>query len=392
MIKILLLSLFFTFGNIYAQEFFTNEGDVSKNGYFDALGFGIGELLESKRCPTCVEYQSKDVYGTSSSEIVGNVNIEYITYADSKFGLVRIPNSYDMVSLPPYSSIDLIYWSKNTEKGSVDISSLNVFLSRGSVSMGDLTSLIYIDGEYRDISVKYLDYNFLRSGILKEYPGVGIVEASGGVPYGFVLDRVYVKPEIQFVKWEASLNNNVASIKVYVRNISNRLLNNVVYTHNTYSLKRDFQAFEEYIYEYDIEVVNESNLGYAGIFDPNIKQECAVLGLSHSAFALIDSVVLSGVRQSNGLSYSYVGSRTKPGVESFCITRIPYTLYSEEMRLLSEEEEIEVGDIQESVDSDVENISEVLGIEKLPQTGKGNIFFLVVFLILWYYLLRKIYI
>ena len=200
---------------------------------------------------------------------------------------------------------------------------------------------------------------------------------------------MYVKPELQFVKWEASLNGKVATVKVYVRNISDRLLNNVVYTHSTYSLSRNFEAYEEYVYEYSIEVESESNLGYAGIFDPNIKRECAVLGLSHSAFALVDSVILSGVRQSNGLSYPYVGSRTKPGVESFCITRIPHTLYSEEMKLVDEEAEVEVVDIPESVDSDVESVGEILGIKKLPQTSKGGIFFLVVFPILWYYLLRK---
>ena len=120
---------------------------MSKNGYFDALGFGIGELNESKKCPTWVEYQSEDVYGSMSSDVVGSVHIDDITYPDSKFGLVRVPQRYDMIALPPYSSIDLIYWSKNTEQSSVDISSLKVFLSREDIHSGNLTSLIYMDGE-----------------------------------------------------------------------------------------------------------------------------------------------------------------------------------------------------------------------------------------------------
>ncbi len=93
-------------------------------------------------------------------------------------------------------------------------------------------------------------------------------------------------------------------------------------------------------------------------------------------------MIVAGVREYNGQYISYTGSRIKPYLESFCITRIPYTLYSEEIKL--EEEGITEEVVEE------ENFGEVLGIKKLPQTGINLSSFLVVFPLLWYYLLRRL--
>ena len=96
---------------------------------------------------------------------------------------------------------------------------------------------------------------------------------------------------------------------------------------------------------------------------------------------------------------AYIGSRVKPFGYTFCITRIPYTLYSEEIILnpsVVEEEVEEEEIIQEEIEEQTaieENVpeldEEVLGITQLPKTGKYINSFLVVLLILWYYLLRR---
>lgn len=396
MIKRIFLFIMFSFfciENIYGDEFFESGGDVSKNMYFDTLTYSIGKLEESRKCPNCVEYDIKDVKGSSSSE-VQNVNISDLTYVDSKYGLVRKSGIYDTVALPVYSSVDFIYFGKNTGQESVYISDIKVSLSRSNVSMGNVVPLLYIDGIYEDIKIKYIGYSFYKSGINKSYLGVGEVSSnqeSGAI----LLERILIKPELSFVKWEAQINDGKALMRVYVKNISDRLLNNVVFTHREYSNSRDFLPYQEYVYEYILDVEDESNLGYAGIYDSNTKQECVVMGEDISSIVVGSSAIVSGVRKYNGVSLPYVSSRSKPWGESFCITRIPYTMYSGEMLIVSDKDEVdEEIDLEEEVTIVKEDIdiTQVLGIEKLPQTNKNGGIFLVVFSILWYYLLRKIYI
>lgn len=395
MIRVIFLFciLFFSIGDIYGDEFFESGGDISKNMYFDTLTYSIGNLEESRKCPNCVEYDIQDVKGSFSSEVI-NKGISDLTYPDSKYGLVRRSGVYDMVSLAPYSSVDFIYFSKNTGSERVYVSNIDVSLSKSNVSMGDITPLLYIDGEKESIKFRYLGYTFDKSAKVKRYIGVGEVSGTEEIR-GVLLERVLVKPELDFVKWEAQVNEGKVVMRIYVKNESDRLLNGVVFSHNEYSNTREFLPFEEYMYEYMLDIDSESNLGYAGIYDPNSKQECVVMGEGINSLVIGNSAIVSGVRKEGDVYFPYVSSRSKPWGESFCITRIPYTLYSGEMLIVSEKEVVEVTEdvkqeiVLESGDTD---IGGVLGIEILPQTNKNGGVFLVVFSILWYYLLRKIYI
>lgn len=379
--------LFLCFKNIYAEEFF-KEGDISQNQYFDTLGYGIDNLLESRECPNCVEYDINQVYGTKSRNILSSVDIGELTEVDQSYGLIRKSGVYDRIALPPYSSLDFIYWSKNVEQENVNISSLKVFLSRQELYMGDLQQVLYIEGEYENFLVKYKGYNFLRSGITKTYPGMGIVLSGGGVINGVILDSVYVRPGLEFLKWEAQIEDGEALIRIYVVNVSNKLLNNVVFKHEEYTNVRNFNPYEEYVYEYTLEVGETTNLGYAGIYDPNSIEECVVIGQDMGSNGIGDSAIVGGVRESNSMYQQYISSRVKPEIESFCVTRIPYTLYSGEMKLKVEEEEVQSENISEQ-EIQQEDMGSVLGIKKLPQTSSNTLCFLVVFPILWYYLLRR---
>ena len=383
MVKFFLTSLIFflCINSVLADSFFSNDGDITYNRYYDTLGYGIGELLESRVCPNCVEYDISKVYGTNSGEIVGNTSIYDVTDEDFRYGLVRLGNIYDRVSLPPYSAVDFIYWSDNRAGDNVNISSLKVLLSREDSAKGDLRNLLYIDGEYESTPINYISYNYPRSGITKTYPGFGEIGNSGGILNGMILDRIYVKPGIQFVKWEAEEDEDLVILRVFVKNISNSALKNILFNHEEYSLKRDFEPGEEYMYEYILEGEDINSFGYANIYDPNQVTQCVVVGEHMESNFVGESVIVAGVREYSGEYISYTGSRVKPFVESFCITRIPYTLYSGEIKL--GEESVADEDVEES-------FGEVLGITKLPQTGMKMSSFLVVFPFLWYYLCRRL--
>lgn len=361
---------------VYADEYFP-DGDITYNRYVDTLGYGISELLESKKCPNCVQYESSKVEGSFTKEVLLNSTISDVTEDDWRYGLVRKWNIYDRVALPPYSSLNFIYWSENRAWEEVNISSLKVLLSREDINNGDLRELLYIEGEYGELPVKYIVYNYPRTGIIKEYPGLGKISVNGGFRKGKVIDTVYVKPAIEYVKWEAQESGENLRVRITVRSVSKRVLKDILFRHNEYSFKRDFQPLEEYTYDYFLTNTEDNNIGYTSIDDPNETEQCVVLGENMESNFVGESVIVGGIREREGVSLPYIGSRIKPLKESFCVKRIPYTLYSEEIEMESKQV--------------VENSSEedILGVKKLPQTGKGLSYFLVVFPLLWYYLLRR---
>lgn len=384
-----ILLLCFSSSFLYANRYF-EERHISENRYFDTLGYGVGELLESKECPNCVEYDISDVYGSDSEEILQNTRIFDVTIPDAGYGIIRIPNIHDRVSLPPHSSLDVIYWSFNLAQKDVNITKLYVFLSRGIVKYGDLRKVLYTEGEYREIPITYLAWYYPRFGIVKEYPGIGVVKHEEGYIDGKILDRFYVRSPLEFRRWEANVEGDYAFLKVYVKNNSSWRLDSIVFNHSDYTNSRTFQPNEEHLYEYVISTVEQSNnLGYANIFNPNSQTQCAVLGENTGSDYVGDSPPVAGLREENGDYLEYIGSRVKPLVDSFCVTQIPYTLYSGEMVLQNNDEEIT--EEKEIISEEEKTFGEIFGIKKLPQTHFRSNNLLVVLSRLWYYLTRRLF-
>jgi len=415
--KILLfLFLFFlSFNTVYADRYF-EDGNIMDNKYYDTLGFGIDTIEESKKCPNCIEYNVEDIVGVKTSDIVGSVNIDDITTPDPVYGLIRVHGLYDEIALPPYSSLNFIYWSSNRAGSSVNIPLLKVFLSRINTWEGDLTKILDISGEYETLPIKYIVWNSNRSGIVKTYEGPGIVSDQGGAVNGIILDRVYVKSPLTFVRWEAQESEGGVLLRVYVKNDFDGIVYSVVYTHQQYSETRHFSAKEEHMYEYVVNMDENRSLGYASVYMPYESTECAVRGESMESNYTGQSAIVGGIREEGGQTLAYIGSRVKPFGIRFCVTRIPYTLYSGEIILpsnnqeeqeesnnnQSEDEQEQSGDYEEESgegsneqestevnESSSEEFGEVLGIKKLPKTGIGINPVLVVFQIVCYYLLRR---
>ncbi len=415
--KILLfLFLFFlSFNTVYADRYF-QDGNIMDNKYYDTLGFGIDMIEESKKCPNCIEYNAEGIVGVKTSDIIGSVNINDITTPDPVYGLIRVHGLYDEIALPPYSSLNFIYWSSNMAGSSVNIPLLKVFLSRINTWEGDLTKILDISGEYETLPIKYIAWDSNRSGIVKTYEGPGMVSDQGGAVNGTILDSVYVKGPLTFVRWEAQESEEGVLLRVYVKNDFDGVVYSVVYTHQQYSETRHFSAKEEHMYEYVVNMDENRSLGYASVYMPYDSTECAVRGETMESNYTGQSAIIGGIREENGHTLAYIGSRVKPYGIRFCVTRIPYTLYSGEIVLPNnnqeeqeessdnqeesgdnEEEGLEVvndenSNEQESMEvneSSDEEFGEVLGVKKLPKTGVGINPVLVVFQIVCYYLLRR---
>ena len=381
--KILFFFLIISPFTVYADNFFP-EGKLQENRYMDTLMFGIGAVPDIGKCPGCVEYDINGIEGSYSDSINSSVNIDDITYLDSHYGLVRVAGLYDSISLPPNGSVDFIYLYRNDSNQSVNITRLGVFLTRDN-GWGPY-NLLDTQGEFKEILFDISVLLDIRAGNVKTYDGIGIVNrnATGSI----ILDRVYVKSPLIFTDWEVIFENGDAHLRISVYNQGDELLNNVEYKHREFSDKRNFSAKQSYTYEYILSNVNEENIEYPSIFNPNIKSECAVSGQELQSIMVGNSAIVYGIREENGLYLNYISSRVKPWVDSFCITRIPYRLYAP-LLILKEEEKFEEGSVLGVID-----MQEKIEIEKLPQTNVIEFFmylplFLVVIAILCYYLNRR---
>ena len=381
---------FLCFPSFIYADYFHPYGDCSQNRFFDTLGFGIESLANEGNCPNCLQFNIEDVRGSDTEYLLESVTLNDLTYPDFSHGLIRRPNLHSSVSLPPQSTVSFLYWYRNDTGEGTNISSLGVFLSKSPLELGDLRRVLDIEGVYEEPSFNILTWSYKRSGILKRYEGLGLVNsnASGSI----VIDSVTVSSPLIFEKWEAQIQGDVALVRVYVKNISNLVLPNIEYKHSDFFLKRDFLANEEYVYEYSLDMESKDTLGYSGIYNPNVHKECAVHGEHMESYIVGDSAILFGVRE-DGNFLNYAASRVKPFVEDFCVTRIAYRLYSSEMVLKqSTQEEVISGDEQPTVVQE----SFVLGVSNLPKTAKFSLImflpfiFVVVVVLVWYYLKRKI--
>ncbi len=401
MLKKIFLTLFFlSIPSLIYADYFHPYGDCSENHFFDTLAYGIESLANKGDCPNCLQFNFDDVKGSETESLLNSVSLNDLTYPDLAYGLVRRPNLHSSVSLPPQSTVSFVYWYRNETGSRVNISSLAVFLSKAPTTLGDIRKVLDIEGEYEKPGFNIFTWNYKREGVLKRYSGLGLVNsnASGSI----VLDSVTVKSPLVFERWEAQLEGDRALVKVYVKNVSEYTLPNIEYMHSDFFLKRNFLAGEEYMYEYVVDINSEQSLGYAGIYNPNVHRECAVLGGHMESDVVENTAILFGVREDGNL-LNYVSSRVKPFGEDFCVTRIPYRMYSSEMILKKEvEEEVKQGIITEEEVISGEGVgtiieeSFVLGVNNLPKTAKFSLvmffplLFVVVIALVWYYLRRKV--
>ncbi len=384
--KLIFILLFISLPiSVYADEFFPR-GELNMNRYMDTIVFGISKIPQIGDCAGCIQFEASAVKGAYTDTILSSVSMEDITYPDTQYGLVRVAQRYDSVAVPPFSQINFVYFYSNETGAIVDISKLGIFLT--TADRNGPYYLLDINAEYSGVLLKLSSIQDMRYGFLKMYEGLGIVNA--GAKGSFVLDTVSVKSPLEFKNWEMELNGDVASLKITVENESEEYLNGIEYEHKEFYLKRNFSAYESYVYEYLLSNVDYESIGYPSIFNGNIKMSCSVRGQSVESGMVGNSAIMYGVRRDGNLTLNYVGSRTKPIIDSFCVTRLPYRMYAP--KLFKEEKDVE----QENEEVlGVKGSSEVVGLVRLPQTGKIGVYkflpvFLVVIAILCYYHIRRL--
>jgi hypothetical protein len=365
---------------VYADNFDGN-GDTSSNQYSQTIAFGVNGYPEIEN----IRYNKGDFLAENTESIL-NSNLESFTDFDNTR---RIPMVADHIDAPPGTQVDIVYLYRNSTGHSVDISEIDWVLSRNIKENGDLTQILdipeFVDG---NLGFKYSAQNLIKSGIYREYAGLGNISNGGSGAYS--LDSVSIKNPLSIDDIQATANGSGGvDFKIYIQNTSNEYLNNLKFTYGSFEKTFNLAANQEHIVEFSIPEISEK-LGSFEIYNPNVKQVCAIYGSPYYTYTQTDAIPVYAYRDGGIIP----GASVQPERESFCIKRIPYTMISQPM-VLSETkhiENIEASVVEEEETGDVLGTSDIV----LPKTGRGVwplLGLLVVDVLLWYswYILRRNY-
>ncbi|KKP91990.1 MAG: hypothetical protein UR96_C0023G0011 [candidate division WS6 bacterium GW2011_GWC1_36_11] len=385
-LKILKMILYFfvIFAKPVYADNFDGTGDTSSNQYFQTIAFTVSDYPHISN----ILYEQSNFIAESTQSVL-NSPLESFTDFDNTR---RIPMVADHVDAPPGTQVDIVYLYKNSTGHSVNISKVNWVLSRNIVENGNLADLLDINGYTEEnLSYKYSHQNLIKSGIYKEYPGMGNIE--NGVGGVYVLDSVKVKNPLNIDEVKVALNSESGvDFEIYIQNNGDEYLNNLKFTYGPHEEIFNLSAQEEHVIRFATLDIPEE-LGTFSIYNPNIKQVCSVYGSPYYTYTQTDSIPALAYRGENVVP----GASVQPQVESFCIKRIPYTMVSDTM-VLNEIEQTETKNIDSNIEE--EENGDVLGISAtgniLPKTGEVDWLFLgllVVDMLLWYsvYILRRNY-
>lgn len=392
MLFLTFLFLFISVSPAFADNF---SGDNVNNQYFQTISFNVEEFPKSCSEAGCMEYEENTVLGEDTTNFLDHQMLSSLT----DFGnMRRIPMVADRVVAPPGTRIDILYYYLNSTGHHINISHIAIPFSKNDFNQGNLSNLVsFPNGNPvpKSITTLFNGNNLARDGNMKDYAGTGLVLS--GETGTYKIDEMIVMDPLNVDHFTVVENGDVLDIKVWIQNNSVEYLNSITYEHDTYSYTFDFPPFEEVVLEYSLENIwkDESvfDLGSYKIINPNTKTECAVQGTNYYNWTQVNAVSVMAYRDDGGwINGGYI----QPAQESFCVTRIPYSVYSPQ--IIFERENVE--EEKTSVDNDVkdtpeESEGEILGIsnelKELPKTGKGKVVllvFLVVDAYLWYAFLK----
>ncbi len=353
---------------VYADDFDSTK-DVVSNQYYNTIAFTTDGYPTIQN----ILYEKSDFVSENTNSVISS-GIGSLT----DFGYTRrIPSVADHVNAPPGTQVDIVYLYRNGTSHNVNISKIDLVLSRNDKNMGDLAQILDIS-RIKEGSLLYLysGLNITKSGLYKEYPGIGEIQNSD--QGGQILESVRVKNPLSIDDVKAVKNSSGdVDVEIYIQNNSNEYLNNLKFTYGSHEEIFNLPAYEEHIVKFTIQNPSD-DLGTFSIYNPNTKEICAINGSAYYNYFSTDAISVFSYRGEDIVP----GATVQPIQESFCIKRIPYTMISNQIVL---SKTIEEGDILGISDEKI-----------LPKTGKFNWIFVILLVVdglLWYsvYILRRNY-
>ena len=359
-----LLLIFLLFPSFVFADDFNIQGDSGPNEFFQATALTVENFPEQGG----ISFDEDELLGQNTTNILNTQSI--FTLASMGYTR-RIPGIADKVYGPPGTRVDLLYFYQNNTGHSVNIKEIAVPLSRCVVSNGDISKLINVSGEERNMSILFSGNNLSRGGKYMSYDGLGDIANGGGG--GILLDSWYIQNPLTVELLKVERVSDMVTLQIKVKNITeDEYLTNLNFKHKEYQEIFDLMPSEEKHLEYSLEN-RENILEPFTLANPNVKERCAVLGGNYYQWYATDSISVFAKREND----KWVGGGyVQPAVESICVKRIGYEWKTEEIQLDSQE---------------VLGVAD--GLKKLPQTNISSSLWLLPFVVLdvflWYAFLRR---
>jgi len=285
-----------------------------------------------------------------------------------------VKDELNRISIPPNSEVK---FGVDGDFSSIS-ANVRIFLSKDNIYQGDLTKILNIDLPYSEINFQKYGNTLYRYGRMYSLENISLENGRND------LLTMFLNQPLGVLGYSYDVSEGSVNVKTVLKNDTDRLLNNVVYTHEEFSLTKNFQPSEEYIYEYILGYDEEEeyvDLEFPSIYDPNTKEICAAGtntgGNPHTIFLI-----------ENSTTYFDTGTQE---YEDICIRQLPYTLNlgrievgekeveedgnkdgdGEEKGMGDETQEDNSSDIEENLETVIltgDNIEDVLGVSILPKT------------------------
>ena len=316
-------------------DMFCQNGDSAFNMYAQTTAISISKL------PTVgegIEYDMDNVFGSYTDYVLENYTISNLATGNHN---QRYPNILDRVSAPPGTDIDLSYFYTNRTTHDIEILKIVMFFSKDRTNDGDWTKIVDISEPKPNWGLRDVLFSnqiLVKKGFLKEYDGLGHVPMSEtGV---FVLDTMKIIDPLYVKDLSYEENDNSYDISLNIVNSSNEDLNNLQIGHGDINFEFSIPADDEILLAYSLENIEEDS--FLHIHNPNSRTECIVFGTPPLIWDRTSAVTVMALRHSGWINGAYL----QTAIESFCITRIPYT----SVFLLQKNEDIQ--DYENDKDSD----------------------------------------
>ncbi|MBU1120164.1 hypothetical protein KKA50_03150 [Patescibacteria group bacterium] len=243
-LKILKMILYFfvIFAKPVYADNFDSTGDTSSNQYFQTIAFTVSDYPHISN----ILYEQSNFLAESTQSVL-NSPLESFTDFDNTR---RIPMVADHIDAPPGTQVDIVYLYKNSTGHSVNISKIDWVLSRNVQENGNLTKVLDIDGYTQgNLAYKYSSQNLMKSGIYREYPGIG--DIGNGVVGAYLLDSVEVKNPLNIDDTKVILSSEGGvDFEIYIQNNSNEYLNNLKFTYGPHEEIFNLPAQEEHVIKF----------------------------------------------------------------------------------------------------------------------------------------------
>ena len=338
---------------------------------------GLTNVAQPESDLYTIEYNMNSVVGVGTNEILNDYSWEnHVGFVDGRYR--RLAGINDNIWIPGNSVVDVLAIVKNETGHGVTLRDWMFFTTRENSVMADLGSLGIV-GTSGSVSYKFMGFNAMKYGKFIHSPEVLNLDVGETKTVKTHTLNIVQPLQVENFVWTPSIREDgslIVNFELKLKNITGVTVRNIEFVHGNYYLKRNFPAFGEYTYLYQVNygANYSSGLNLLDSFEIRInttRTECLVAGSSLFDYYHGDTKIMAYDRSDEVGGVQWFGQSVDldwyPDGQSMCITLMPYRLLGTKLHYYT----------PVSVDLDFVGVGGILGINDVANVqilleNKGN--------------------